>query len=184
MTAFVDESLRLGAGGLYVVAAVVVAENIDAARHAARSVLVRRQPRFHWRNESEARRRSMLERMRGIGIEARVYVCQPIAPRRQSGARALCLNVMLWDLWQAGVDELVFESRQEHGDAADRRTILAAQRARRASQDLTYRFARAIDEPVLWMADALAGAATAQIADGPAYLDRLADIVIRHDMKG
>lgn len=184
MTAFVDESMRLGAGGLYVVAAVVVADDVDIARQAARSVLVRRQQRFHWRNESEARRQVMLELMSGLDIEARVYVREPIAPRRQAGARALCLNTLLWDLWQAGVDDLVLESRQVHADGADRRTILAAQRARRASPDLAYRFARAIEEPLLWLADALAGATSAHVADGADYLDRLGGIVTRHDVIG
>lgn len=182
MTAFVDESLRTGGAGLYVVAAVVVVEDTDAARRAARSVLLGRQPRFHWRNESEARRLNMLECIRGLGIEARVYVRAPIAPRRQAGARALCMNALIWDLWQAGVDSLVLESRQAHGDAADRRTILDAQRARRASPNLTYRFARAMDEPILWMADALAGAASAQVADGATYLDLLGDIITRTDI--
>jgi hypothetical protein len=182
VTAFVDESMRLRVQGLYVVAAVVVIEDVDAARHAARSVLVRRQPRFHWRNESEARRRLMLERMSDLSIDARVYVRDPIAPRRQAGARALCLNALLWDLWQAEVDDLVIETRQPHADAADRRTIVAAQRARRASPTLDYRFDRALDEPVLWMADALAGAAAAQVAEGADYLDLLGGLVTRTDI--
>ena len=176
--------MRFGGGGLYVVAAVVVvAEDIDAARRAARSVLVGRQPRFHWRNESEARRFKMLECMRAQDIEGRVYVRESITPRRQARARALCMNALLWDLRQATVAELVFESRQAHGDGADRRTIIAAQRAGRASPELVYRFDRAIDEPLLWMADALAGAASAQVADGADYyLDLLGGIVTRTDI--
>jgi len=184
VTAFVDESMRLGGDGLYVVAAVVVVRDLDGARRAARTVLVKRQPRFHWRNESEHRRVRMLDAMRAVDADCRVFVRQSIAPRRQTGARALCVNGLLWDLWQSGIDDLVIESRGEHGDAADRRTILAAQRAKRASPALAYRFSRAIEEPILWMADALAGAVTAEMTDGAAYLERLPGIVRRHDVGG
>ena len=183
MTAYVDESLRQGHGSLYVVAAAVVTAEPDAAREAARSVLVRRQPRFHWRNESEKRRRRMLEQMHGLGVDARIYMCRPIAPRREAGARALCLNSMLWDLWHSDVDELVLETRQEHNDRVDRRTILAAQKAKRASPALAYRFDQPTTEPLLWFADALAGAASADAADGGSYLELLGELVTRHHIE-
>lgn len=182
MTAFVDESIRLDNHGIYVVAAVVVVENLDTAREVARSVLVKRQPRFHWRNEGEPRRLGMLERMSSAGIGARVYVQQPVTSRRPERARALCLNAMLWDLWQAEVEDVVFESRQRHADAADRRLIIAAQQAHRASPHLSYRFEKAINEPLLWMADALAGATSSDSAEGTHYLDCLGGMVARTDV--
>ena len=115
--------MRLAGSGLYVVAAVVVIEDLEAARRVARSLLVRRQPKFHWRNESEERRRRMLDAMRELGIDGRVYVREPIAPRRQVGARALCVNALLWDL--AGRRRRIdFESRQALTNAVDRSTIL------------------------------------------------------------
>lgn len=44
MFAFVDESARHGRDGLYVVAAVVLVDDLDAARVAVRGVLLPRQP--------------------------------------------------------------------------------------------------------------------------------------------
>ena len=84
---------------------------------------------------------------------------------------------MLWELWQDDVDQVVIESRQEHNDRRDRATISRAQRARQASPSLHYGFAKPATEPVLWMADALAGAATGSLVDGAPYLDVLGNRV-------
>jgi hypothetical protein len=92
MIAFVDESLRHGPGGFYVVTAVVMLkEDLDQGRAAVRGILTRRQPRFHWRNETERQRRRMLERIAELGCPVMGYMC-PLTPRRPDRARALCFT--------------------------------------------------------------------------------------------
>lgn len=181
--AYADESLRRAAGGMYVVADVVVHGGHEDVRLAVRACLLRRQPRFHWRDESEAQRERMLAAFVDLSVAGRIYVHEPLERRGDVRARALCLNALLWDLWQGHVDGLVLESRQEHGDYRDRQTIAHAQRACRASPTLHYGFERPHEEPLLWLADAIAGAATASLVEGADYLKQLGDEVHRTDVR-
>jgi hypothetical protein len=164
MIAYVDESMRGSAGGLYLVAAAVIVDaELDFARRQALGVLLPRQHRFHWRNESEPQRDLMLKAIASLEYRALVYACHP-APRRQERARALCLEKMLWDFRDEGVDMVVFESREAHNDKKDAKNIAHAQRAGRAPDDFRYSFMRPQGEPLLWIADAIAGASSAHVA--------------------
>ena len=181
-SAYVDESMRQGPAGLYVVATVVIAEDPDRARQAARSVLLGRQARYHWHGENEPQRRRMLDVIAELEVTVIAYTCRPVAATKSERARALCLDRLLWDLTTdprlAEVTALVLESRQEHNDRKDRRIIAAAQRSRRAPRELRYRHERPDVEPLLWFPDAVAGAVSAHLAgDTNRYLDRLADTV-------
>lgn len=179
MTAFVDESLRQGPGGLYVVAAVVVLEDSETARSKARSVLLGRQKRFHWRNETERQRKAMLGCLAGLGAPVLAYAASPVERPRQDRARALCLERLLWDVWDLGVAGIVFESREDHNDAKDRRSIIQAQRARRADPGLSYDFKRPLEEPLLWFADAAASAVSTALLQGEGCGTLLADGQLR-----
>jgi len=173
MIAFVDESLRSSPTGRhYFVAVVVVASgDLERSRRRVRSVLLPRQPRFHWRDESERQRLAMLETFADLGPRAFVYRC-PLGSR-QERSRSLCIGRMLWDLRQIGAGELVIETREPHGDRKDRRTIGHARRDGRASPDLVYRFLRPTEEPLLWLPDALAGAAGSDWAGESRYLENI-----------
>jgi hypothetical protein len=175
MIGFMDESLRRGLAGLYLVAVVVVADDdLDDMRHRARSVLRPRQPRFHWRNEGEATRKAMLTRLvcNGPGLVL-AYACRPL-PKRHERARALCLERVTWDLKHNGTDHLVIESRERRNDTKDAATIERARRAGKASPALAYTFERPNKEPLLWLADAACGAISAHLAeDDSTYVDQL-----------
>jgi hypothetical protein len=73
--AFVDESMSLIGEGSYLIASVVVVrERIPETRHALRGMLLRRQRRFHWRNESPERRLEMLELAAELEVFSYAYV--------------------------------------------------------------------------------------------------------------
>jgi len=178
MHAFVDESLRAAGDGLYMVAAVVVVDgDIEASRRAAQNVLLARQRRFHWRNESERQRLRMLEVISTLDATALAY-SRALRGERQERARALCIERMLWDLREMGVSEVVFESRGR-GNNKDARTIANAQRAGVAAKTMRYRFERPEEEPMLWIPDAVAGAASAQVTGETPYLDRVPGALVR-----
>lgn len=175
MIAFMDESLRRRGKGLYLLAlAIVVADDLDDARHRVRSVLRPRQPRFHWRNDAEPERTAMLTELAEISrLTVAGYAYQPM-PTRQDRARALCLERVTWDLNTLGVSHLVIESREPRNDKKDAATIEQARRAGKASPSLTYAFERPIIEPLLWLADAACGAISAHLAEGDShYVDQL-----------
>jgi len=83
-------------------------------------------------------------------------------PRRlQSHARAECLETIVAWLVGQEVSTTVIESRGVHNDQQDRQTIIECRRA--GHQLGTHRFARAVDEPLLWVADVVAGATSAHL---------------------
>lgn len=166
MTAYVDESLRQTTSGLYLVAAaVIIDERADNARHHVRKVLTGHQRRFHWNDAGEAQRAQMVEVVGALAPTLLAYACRPL-PKRQDRARALCVGSLVWDLQQLDVSHVVFESRQARNDRKDADTIEQARRAQRAAPGLTYAFNRPQAEPLLWVADAVAGAVATHLADG------------------
>jgi hypothetical protein len=178
MHAYIDEAIRQNGDGLYVVAAVIVAPiDLDRARRAALGVPKAGQRRFHWHNESEAQRLLMLQTIRALDLRVRAYQVAASA-RKLERARALCIERLVWDLVELDIDELTFETRQAHNDARDRRTVIHAQKAGVAPGELHYGFERPEAEPLLWLADASAGAVTAALAgERGAYLEAIAGLV-------
>lgn len=176
--AFIDESIRRKPEGLYVVAAAVIArEALDDARSAVRSVLKPRQARFHWRHESAQQRWRMVKTMQALGAPVRAYAVRAQG-NKLDRARALCLEGLLWELEELGIGELLFESRQEHNDAKDRRLIIHTQKTGGAPAQLSYRFERPSMEPLLWVADAAAGIVTTALSgEDTSYSDELGQLI-------
>jgi hypothetical protein len=87
-----------------------------------------------------------------------VYSHRPVVRREHEGARAELLIALLNDLSAATVRELVLESRSQRGDAS-----------------LDYRHEGPRQEPLLWLADALAGAVMYQIRKDGRYVAALPD---------
>jgi hypothetical protein len=164
MIAYLDESSRQGPNGLcYVVAAAVVAEDEDRARDR---LLKLRQPgqRFlHWHDEQRDRRTTVIEGVSETGVLVLVTVCHPVGNRRQERARQRCLVALAADLASEGVSKLVIESRQPRRDRRDRSTLLGAQQSGIA-RELVYRHTDKCSEPLLWAADAIAGAVSLHYA--------------------
>jgi Protein of unknown function (DUF3800) len=158
--AFIDESVRAGSGGLrYVVAAgAVLQADRDRARDELRKLLLPRQRYLHWNSEKAARRLAILDRLSGFVAMALACSSYPVGARRQERARADCLTALVGDLKAQGITELVIETRGEVPDRRDRRTLLHARDAGIAASDLNYRHVGKLEEPLLWAADAIAGA--------------------------
>jgi hypothetical protein len=155
MHAFVDESQR---GPYLVVAAVLIPRDLVQVRGALRGMLLPGQRRLHFSSERPQRRRVLLGQMSDLPIQAWVYA----AEGKERVARARALESLLADLGSAGARRLVIECREPSQDAADRRLIAQAIRAGIAPAGLSYDHLRAHEEPVLWVADAVAWAVGAR----------------------
>lgn len=167
MPSFIDESFRSQAG-VYVVGIAMAGGDLAELALQTRSMLPRHVPRFHWRNDSDAVREKVISLVNQQAIGCRAYVVRRVA--KQERARALCLDRFLWDDKQAGDHELVFETRQERNDKQDRAKIIHAQQRRVASEALRYRFEYPQQEPLLWLADAVAGAVAWTLAGEGDYV--------------
>jgi hypothetical protein len=160
MIAFVDESVRARSGRLlYVVAAAAVLQaDLDQARDEFRKLLLPRQSYLHWNSEKATRRVALLDHVSDLAAMALTYGYYPAGARHQERARAACLTALVGDLKVEGISELVIETRSEALDRRDRQTLLDARHAGIGADSLTYRHVGKLEEPLLWAADAIAGA--------------------------
>jgi hypothetical protein len=162
----VDESNSSTGPGLYVLAAVLVPVALAGdLRASLRALLLPRQQRLHWTKESQARRLKTLHLLTHPKIGTCAYVAR--APwRRHESARGQSLALILRDHCAAAT-ELVIESREAHRDRHDRQIIVGARRHGVLATDVEVTFAVPRDEPLLWAADALAGATLACVTRSP-----------------
>jgi hypothetical protein len=164
-TAYLDESARYHPdGSLYVVTAALVADAAkDAVRTRMRGLLLPGQRRLHWREESPARQTLIIDAVAQLDPTTLACAVRPVAPHHQERARARCLTRLLWELIEHRVTHLVFESRDESLNNRDAVTIANARRAGQAPEDMAFDFGDPNEEPLLWLPDAIAGAAGAHI---------------------
>lgn len=150
--AFVDESRR---GRSYLVCAVVVeAEDLARSRVSLRGMLLSGQRRLHFATESDRRRKSILAEMAKLPVRVWVYVSgekEPLARRRS-------IDALLQDLDAVNGERLVIERREISQDAREKSQIAEAKRLGQAPARLTYTHLGASEEPLLWIADAVAWA--------------------------
>lgn len=158
-TCYVDESLRQTGQGLYVLAGVAVRDDcVSTARRVVRACAKKLEHRFHWRWENEASRIRMLESLAELELAVIAIACAPVARGRAPRARSLCLKELLWALDQGKIRRLVIETREPHNDQFDRRVVVGVQQSYRLGVGIAYAFERPLNEPLLWAADAIAGA--------------------------
>jgi ribosomal protein S12 len=173
-TAYVDESSRVRAG-LYVLAAVIVADaQAEWHQEALLALLHRGQRRLHWRNENSKRRAQLVSAVRHLPHTGAVVIATGVTPRRQERARRKCIERLLAELADRRIAAVVFERRHEELDARDRTMVAALRRQRTVPAWLRVSWVAATDEPLLWLPDIAAGAASLAAAGDATYWEELA----------
>lgn len=149
--AYVDESQR---GGRYLLCVVAVdAASVVPLRRRIRRLLLPRQRRLHFHNESNRRRRELASVIVALDVEVLVVVCHPSPGRSERDARARCLEAVIRHLQRLGTPvTLILESRH-HQDCDDRPVIDAV---RSGDPPLIYEHVDGVQEPLLWLPDAFA----------------------------
>lgn len=172
--AYIDESLRNTAPGLYVLAAVAVSlEQSESVRQLLRDGLRHRRPRFHWTDEEPVDREAMAKTVGGLKLSSVVAIATPMNKHKPERARKVCLTRLLWELQQREVHDILLESRQESRDRVDRAHILHAQKAHHLTSALRYGHALPLEEPLLWLPDLVAGAVSYARAGQEQFLQLL-----------
>lgn len=165
---FVDESQRVR---YMICAAVVSPDDLRAVRRGLRGMLLPRQGRLHFVNESPQRRRVLLDAMRELPVRTRLYT----SAEKEPIARQRAMEALLVDMRALGGQRLVIECRELSQDERERRLIATAVQRGAAPADLSYGHCRAREEPLLWVSDAVAWAYGA----GPEWRPR-AELLIDH----
>lgn len=150
--AFVDESQR---GPRYLMgAALIDPRDLAAARARLRAMLLSGQRRLHFNQERPPRRRSLLSAMSNLDVRVMLYE----STEKEEIARQLSMANLLADLVTMRGQRVVIESREASLDVRERRQIAMAVQAGDAPANLIYDHMRAHEEPLLWVADAVAWA--------------------------
>lgn len=167
--AFVDESIR---GQRYLMACVLVeARHLTHVRRTT-ATLAGAGRRLHFHQELDSTRRHALEVFTSLPMRIMIVVCMRRHGVSQFQARDVCLTEIVRQLQREAVPRLTVESRQDDRD--DQRTVL---RSRAPHPLLTFDHRRSADEPILWVADAVAWAYGAGNHWAP-LADRVIDEVI------
>ena len=102
---FVDESQRVR---YTICAAVVSPDDLRAVRRELRGMLLPRQGRLHFVNESTQRRRVLLDAMRELPVRTRLYT----SAEKEPIARQRAMEALLVDMRALGGQRLVIECRE------------------------------------------------------------------------
>ncbi len=184
LRAYIDESYRgMGDGhGVYLFAATLLWSDAEEdVRETLRRALPGRMHRFHWRNDRRTVRQQAVTTVLGLGVPHIVVFQVEIDRRRQERARQHAQWQLTIDLVSRGVSELVYEARERKQDEKDQRTIMAIRKAEVVPPTTGFRFARPLDEPLLWIPDivlGMVGSAKAQPTEAHWFAEALAELDI------
>ncbi|GAA2204378.1 hypothetical protein GCM10009850_003280 [Nonomuraea monospora] len=157
-SAYVDESMVL-ARSVYLLAAVLVAPHqADRYRTELRALLLRRQPRLHWRDENDKRRTQLVEAVAALRPSGIVVAGSGLDPKRQERARRKCMQCLLWELGDHHVVDVVFERRDRELDQRDHELAVALKGRHSIPPRLQLSWCDPKSEPLLWLPDIIAGA--------------------------
>lgn len=152
MHLFIDESKKRGYH--FAVAGVRVTD-VQRERDLMRRLLLKGQTHLHFTKESDGRRRTIL---RALVEESSARCTVLTVPRgvHEHEARRTCLHASVALGRECGATRLVFE-QDDSTLQADRRVLYPLLKR----SDIGYDFAGKRDEPLLWLADAIAWCHTA-----------------------
>lgn len=179
LLAYGDESIRrVGDGSMvYVFAAVVIPETACAGVRAALAPLAPVGQKLHWRDENQARREAIAAVLAGTQLDAVVLVGAMVSARKQERSRRHLLGRLLWELDQRHVSVLTLESRHHERDRHDIHAVGGFRNAGHLSRRLRVDHGLPAQEPLLWAADAVAGAVVDERTGNPTNLTMLAGLV-------
>jgi len=155
---FVDESIRAGCYRLTIVR--VASRDLGAATRAVRLPIPKGQLRVHLSDESDQRRRAILNGFARLDLLAVVFETPYDRKSDDQPARDRCMRELVASLPDLGVGVVVLDSRGPDRDKKDRSLIRSA--LRNSGQDrVGYSHRGSRDEPLLALPDAFGWAAGA-----------------------
>ncbi len=153
-TGYADETIR---GSRYGIAVVLACSCRTAElRRSARDLLLSGQYRLHMAKEQAPRRRLILSMISRSSLQVLYAETQG----KQHTARADCWSSLVPMMLQHGANRLVIE-RLDGAEIADQRNISDALAKADALGDIVYEHQSHRNEPLLWLADAVAWASGA-----------------------
>ncbi|TSD53587.1 hypothetical protein [Aeromicrobium piscarium] len=174
--AWIDESIHAQGPtpGFYLLAAAISdPTSAESIRESLRRLVPRPRRRLHWNSEDHRTRYEIVDVIASTSL-THVIVLAEVEARRQERARRKCLQRLLFELDQRGVTRAWIESRQAAQDRRDQEMVASLHGSGAISPGFTVTFAKPLDDPMLWIPDAVAGMTLAALRDdNHAWLDQL-----------
>lgn len=136
------------------VAAVVLASDLDEVRRAMRELVLPGQRRVHMKREREQRKKLIAATVCDLAVQATVYDAGR-GRRSELDARAACLRALVVDA-AARRDTMLVLDQDDSVLAWDRRQLYATTREIGVADLLRYEHRRAATDPLLAVPDAIA----------------------------
>ncbi|QWB25010.1 MULTISPECIES: hypothetical protein [Streptomyces] len=150
------------APGTYILAiALVLPAMLEPVREAMLSLRLPGQRKLHWHGESAGRRATIVDRIASLPVRHLVVVRDGLPEEPSERRRRKCLARVVWELDQRGVTRLVAESRERKQNGRDVKAVGYLRSSGMVSSALHMLHEPGPCEPVLWVADCVAGAAAA-----------------------
>ncbi|MDT5036864.1 MAG: hypothetical protein QOE03_2049 [Micromonosporaceae bacterium] len=158
---FVDESKDRG---YLQVGAALVSGDLVNARRAIRSLILPRQRRLHFKQESDARRGAIIGVILGLGVQIIIY--DAASADNEKTARRACLIELVADLAKNAAHRVVIE-RDDSVMDFDKRLLYREVRAAGVADTLRYDHMRAHEECLLAIPTPWHGAGPRAAGGGP-----------------
>ncbi|MCQ8194642.1 hypothetical protein [Streptomyces rugosispiralis] len=166
--------------GFYIIAAALIPDDaLDQVREQMLHLQAKHaSTKVHWTKADSAQRDQLARAVAAFDGLHVVAVGAPVRPRRQERARAHCLNLLVSELHGFGVEHLFMEARDQVLNARDVATVQQARYA--LPKDARFRLDHLLGtaEPLLWVADVVAGAVRAEKLGDVRYREILGERVI------
>ena len=180
LVAFADESFREDSTqGCYVLAASVLDHSAqEPAREVMRRLLgSRRTAKLHWHEMDRLQQKNAAHHVASITGLHVVALGTPVPRRRQERARAACLTALVSALHGFGVRHLLMEARAPELNRRDIATVQGARFALPPGSNFWVDHVSGSAEPLLWVADIVAGTVRASHQDSSVQLELLGEHV-------
>lgn len=162
---FVDESMsdRAQDSRAYILGATICqTADLSTVRQEIAGLRLRGQRKVHWREESDKRRRQIVELIARLPLEHVAVVRHGRPGDRPERRRRHAMERLLYELDQADVRDITFESRDSRNDSRDIEMLNAIRSRGVVSLDLQISHVGGRDDAMLWVADALCGVTVKQ----------------------
>ena len=162
LVAVIDESAPIAGSGVFYILTTAVLIDPAHATAAVASVLGQRQNPFHWSREGVTARQRMVDTIGDLGTVGAAR-WRPVARTGQVSARRALLTSHLLAMSAEGASHLIIESGDAATNLRDAKTILDTFKPT-GGVPFHYDW-RSKAEPLLWIADAISGAASDYLAN-------------------
>lgn len=164
----------------YVIGAGVIVDDREVIRSEIAALFAHRRRPFHWVAEGAATRHAMLDLIGRLNIDAYAVVSSTESPHHLEFVRDRCLRELFRTTVAHRPQSIVIESREKSMSIVGQNrhdfiTMIEARHAGELAPSVRYEWAGKA-EHLVWMADAVAGAALAAERGDVTWLDRLSQL--------